>query len=582
MSSNGTWVNGRSIVRQKIEKGDRVQIGPFSFHFDGGFLLPAQASRALRIDAQAIGKTAGGTRILSGISLTILPNEFVGLLGPSGAGKSTLMDALNGFRPASEGSVFVNGEELYAQFDSFRAQIGYVPQDDIIHLELPPSRSLRYVGRLRLPTDTPESDLDALITETLALLDLSERRDTAVSALSGGQRKRVSVGVELMTRPSLLFLDEPTSGLDPGTEERLMQLFRKLADQGRTVFCTTHVMENVNLFDLLVVLVKGRLAFFGPPSGALKFFGIGKITETYAALERKTPEAWEEAYRASPFHAEFVAQREQSRPAPSPAPPTPVPAAARRTLHRDQFRVYHARARELLFRDPRNLVWLLATPLILGALAALPIDPATETGGRTLPLFLAVIAIFSIATYACREILKEQSVYRRERMVNLSIPAYLLSKTALLSAVAAVQCFLLITVVTILRPALMGSFLENLLVLMATGVAGAQLGLLLSASSGTQAKAVTLVPLVLVPQIIFSGAIFKLDGFAKFLSAFMPARWAFDALFHNRVRLLDPERGLYRRLARDEGVLLETFLLLLFAAALFPVSAFALKRKDRR
>ena len=271
-STNGVYLNGNRVTRQKISPGDPLLIGTFLLTIDNtGNISVFDTRSKTRIDSVNITKdvknrSGGGMlRLLDNISLSIKPNEFVGLLGPSGAGKSTFMDALNGMRPASGGSVLINNLDLYEHLDSLKQSIGYVPQDDIIHRELTVYRTLYYVAKLRLSRDVSRSEINKIIEEVLDVTGLTERRNVPINQLSGGQRKRVSIAVELITKPSVIYLDEPTSGLDPATEEKIMKLFRQIAESGRTVILTTHAMENVKLFDKIVLLMRGKLVFYGKP-----------------------------------------------------------------------------------------------------------------------------------------------------------------------------------------------------------------------------------------------------------------------------------------------------------------------------
>src|SRR5438046_4205601 len=227
-------------------------------------------------------RSGGGTiKLLDDVGITVQPNEFVGLLGPSGAGKSTLMDALNGMRPASSGYVLVNNLDLYRHLDSLKQSIGYVPQDDIMHRELTVYRTLYYVARLRLSRDVSKREIDQIVNEVMDVTGLSERRDVAISQLSGGQRTRGSIAGDLVPQTSVIFLDEPTSGLDPSTEEKIMKLFRQIAERGRTVILTTHAMENVKLFDKTVVLMRGKLVFYGAPQEALAHVKAESFKDLY-------------------------------------------------------------------------------------------------------------------------------------------------------------------------------------------------------------------------------------------------------------------------------------------------------------
>ena len=325
-STNGVYINGKRITKQAISPNDSVLIGTFLIKTDANSNIGVFDTRSkTRIDSVNITKDvknrAGGgmIRLLDDVSLTIQPNEFVGMLGPSGAGKSTLMDAMNGMRPASGGSIRINNLDLYEHLDSLKQSIGYVPQDDIIHRELTVYRTLYYVAKLRLSRDVSTKEIKQIIDEVLDVTGLSERRDVPINQLSGGQRKRVSIAVELITKPSIIFLDEPTSGLDPATEEKIMKLFRQIAESGRTVILTTHAMENVKLFDKIIVLMRGKLAFYGAPDEALKHLNADSFKELYDKLEEpieqeiqrnpnanlqqvteKTAETWKQKFKQTP------------------------------------------------------------------------------------------------------------------------------------------------------------------------------------------------------------------------------------------------------------------------------------------
>jgi ABC transport system ATP-binding/permease protein len=292
-STNGTYLNGTRITsREPLRANDVIQIGSFvlNVHPKRGVLVFDNRAKT-RIDVLKITKQvpnrsgAGKIRLLDDVDLCIQPNEFVGMLGPSGAGKSTLMDSLNGMRPASTGVVLINNLDLYRNLDSLKQSIGYVPQDDIIHRELTVYRTLYYVARLRLSRDTSPREVEQIVGEVMDVTGLAERRDVPISQLSGGQRKRVSIAVELITKPAVIFLDEPTSGLDPATEEKIMKLFRQIAESGRTVILTTHAMENVKLFDKIVVLMRGKLVFYGKPQEALAHVEAESFKDLYDKLE---------------------------------------------------------------------------------------------------------------------------------------------------------------------------------------------------------------------------------------------------------------------------------------------------------
>ncbi len=326
-SSNGTFCNGVFTTRAQISPEDVVQIGSMELMFkptsEGLHVTCRKKQNHIRLESRNICRIHRGKHLLNGIDLAIEPGEFVGVLGPSGAGKSTLLNALNGFVPANSGDVLLNGLPLYSTYDMFRNAIGYVPQDDIIHKELTVERSLFYTAQLRLPRDTTAEQLSQHVTSVIETLGLTHVRTNYVTQLSGGQRKRVSIGCELMTRPSLVFLDEPTSGLDPSTEEKLMNHFRLMAEQGQTVVLTTHILYNLGLLDLVVLLARGRLVYFGPVSEVCPFFSApGKPVErpiqVFDLLEPETPDPevreerakyYERKYRESALYTKFVSDR---------------------------------------------------------------------------------------------------------------------------------------------------------------------------------------------------------------------------------------------------------------------------------
>src|SRR5215217_6630768 len=290
-SANGTFINGQRITQHTLVRGDVIQIGAFKLVYDGDSLDQYDQRGALRIDARNLARavTRGGkTRlILKDVSLSIAPREFVALVGGSGTGKSTLMNALSGYVQASGGHVFVNGDDYYRNFDAYRTVLGYVPQDDIIHRTLPVDRALGYAAQLRLPADTAPAEISQRITRVLEDVEMTPHRDKLVENLSGGQRKRVSIGAELLADPSLFFLDEPTSGLDPGLEKKMMYTLRRLADSGRTVVLVTHATANIAQCDHVAFMSDGRMVYFGPPAEALAFFNVtsGDFADIYTKLE---------------------------------------------------------------------------------------------------------------------------------------------------------------------------------------------------------------------------------------------------------------------------------------------------------
>ncbi len=311
-STNGTFINGRRITQAVLNAGDVVQIGPFKLVWDAQQERLAQAiGLGHRLDALNLGLEVGkGKMILNKINMCVLPGEFVSLVGGSGAGKSTLLKALNGFSQANHGQMLLDGEEFYSRLDLYRSQMGYVPQDDIIHMDLPVDVALRYAARLRLPGHG-EEEIEKRVQEALTQVDMVEHRHKKVKVLSGGQRKRVSIAVELLAKPTMFFLDEPTSGLDPGLEKQMMQDLNRLADTGTTVVLVTHATANIEECDHVAFLDKGLMTYYGPPREALNFFDVSDFADIYRRLSTvidpsKNKPAPQDL---QPYYQKYISQR---------------------------------------------------------------------------------------------------------------------------------------------------------------------------------------------------------------------------------------------------------------------------------
>jgi ABC-type multidrug transport system ATPase subunit/pSer/pThr/pTyr-binding forkhead associated (FHA) protein len=550
-STNGTFVNGERIIGEcTLQPGDAIRIGPCRLVFGAESLERHDEEGNLRLDALHLSKTVGkGMTILQDISLSVLAREFVAIVGVSGAGKSTLLDALNGFRPATRGVVLVNGSDLYENFDAYRTELGYVPQDDIIHRELTVAQALDYAAQLRMPADTTQMERRQRIQEVLEDLDLTPRRDLPIHRLSGGQRKRVSIGVELLTRPSLFFLDEATSGLDPGTEAQMMRLLRKLADQGRTILLVTHATKNVMMCDLVVFLAKGgRVAYFGPPEEALEYFGVQDFDEIYPKIEGElSPDEWELRYKRSPQYQQYIVGRLR-------APEGPL-AEGRLRLKRQspgtgvkrvsawrQLAILSLRNLTILWRDRASLALMLAIAPLIGLLDFVTwkrnlFDVRDGNAGQVLTMLFiaALISILVGGVAAMREIVKEMEIYRRERMVGLRIAPYILSKVwiGVLLALYQAAVFVLTKKLAIDIPGGSEVVIGMYISLVLGTLSGMAMGLLVSAVSPNQNVAPLLIVLILVPQFMFAGGMLPVETFGppgKIISQATTTKWVFEAL----------------------------------------------------
>jgi ABC-type multidrug transport system ATPase subunit len=526
-SSNGTRLDGVPIgtARAALGTGAEIGVGPYRLLFDGGHLLARDDRGRLRLDARDLSVVAGDRTILDRATLSIAPGQLVAIIGESGSGKTTLLKALAGVSAPTSGTVTVSGEPVAAR----SSDVGYVPQTDIVHGQLTVREALTYAGRLRLPEDASRPDVDAAVARVMREVALEEHADTRIALLSGGQRKRAAVAVELLGRPSLLFLDEPTTGLDPELETRLMRLLRDLAGGHRAIAVVTHATKNLALCDRVAVMGRGgQLAFFGTPADALEFFGVATLDDVYGALLRRPSAEWRQLFdtRVTP-------------PAGEPAGVAGPGAPARRRRALPQARLLAARYLTLFVRDRRNVAILLGqVPLLAIAMAGLFATDVFAFGrghagsGAQLLFLLVITAVWLGSIDAAREIVKERSVLEREAAAGVRLHAYLGSKAIVLFALAALQTLALAAIVLALRPlhASPSAYASVLVLLVLTSWAAVAMGLLISAWVRSQDQATSFIPLALIPQLFFAGAIVGVermgDAIAP-LSKLAFAQWAF-------------------------------------------------------
>jgi ABC-type multidrug transport system ATPase subunit len=480
------------------------------------------------ITASGLGQSVrGGRQILHDISVDVAPGELVAIIGASGAGKTTLLEILAGVREPTTGTVTYDGADA----------IGVVPQDDIIHRELPLARTLRYAARLRLPSAGP-TEVDTRVAEVLAELRLTDRAATPVGLLSGGERKRASIAVELLTRPGVFFLDEPTSGLDPAIAVELLRVLRALADAGAAVVLTTHQVTDVDHCDRVVVLTReGRLAFVGTPAAAREFFGLRSLVEVHLRLDEATqPAEWPDR---------FAAQRDADPPTP-PTDHAAIPAPKPRRVGRlRQWAVLTARNAEIVVRNRLTLAILLGSPLMVLGMFALLFRPGAFEPTRPSPT-VTVMILFWIAfggfffglTYGLLQICTELPILRRERLAGVRLVPYLLAKVAVLLPLLALVDLALLGVLRgmdRLPPVGGTDFAALYATLLLSSAAALALGLLCSAAVSDAAQATLMLPMLCFPQVLFVGAILPVPAMAaggRWLSYAMSNRWAFEGLGH--------------------------------------------------
>ena len=550
---------------------------------------PTPVRDGARIDAIDVGRRVGRRQLLTNMSFSVEPGELVAIAGGSGAGKTTLLEVLAGLQPPSAGEVRHDGVAPRTRA-SAGTTVGYVPQDDIIHLEMPLRRTLRYAALLRLPGGTPAAEAERVVDDTLQSLDLADRADVPVRALSGGQRKRASIAVELLTRPRLFFLDEPTSGLDPSTAAEVMRLLRRLSRRGVTVVLTTHEPAAIELCDRVVFLARdGHLAFTGSPGAARRYFGVRDLTEVYERLAQE-PRIWADRFADS--REKPTARPEFARKA--------VSAAPRGVNRAGMFRQWWLLTRrnvDVLFRNRLTLAILLGSPVLVTAMMATlfkrgAFDPgdAAGIGPAQIVFWIAFDGFFFGLTYGLLQIVGEMAVFRRERLAGLSVGAYVGSKvTALLPVLATVSAVLLVVLRALGRLPALGWHVYALLftTLVIEAISALALGLFASAAVSNAAQAALALPMLCFPQVLFGGAIVPVDQMAtpgRLMSLVLSNRHAFDALGRDlrldRYTTTLPAMSAYRQTFQG-GNVVSLLALVSFAVALTLATAWLLHRRCR-
>lgn len=527
-STNGVIVNNRRVSgKEKLHEKDVIAITNSKLIFTATMISYCCYKRGISVDASDIVIKRGNGKksfITSNhVSLSIKPGELIAIIGGSGAGKSTILNCMCGYLQPTQGEVFINGVNLYQNFDSLKKLVGYVPQSDIVYDNLTLHDMLLYTAKLRLPKDTTPTERESAITRAIEMVELSEKRDSFIKSLSGGQRKRASIAVELLSDPNLLFLDEPASGLDPGTERNLMQSLRKMADGGKTVILVTHSTLQLKMCDKIVFMGKGgNLCFYGSYDDALAFFGVSDIVDVYNMITEQ----------AKQWSAKF----EKSRIAPGKVRQTTAVSGKARESRFKQLRVLSARYLKLVVNDRQRLLLLLVQAPLLAVLISFVADGKQFDQyemTKSLLFALSCSAFWVGMLNAIQEICKERTIMKREYMTGLSLGAYVSSKIIVLGILCLIQSTLITGVFSVMvglpeEGILTYPFLELLTTTFITAVASTAMGLFVSSLFTNADRAMTVAPILLMPQILFSGLIFKLSGATEVISWIAVCRWSME------------------------------------------------------
>lgn len=581
-SLNGMLLNSVPLrEKTRLSDMDRISIADVTFVYQEGILYYHRKKGGVGIAVDHLCKQVkakGQSKtITDDVTLSIEPNRFVAILGGSGAGKTTLLKCMSGMTGFTSGEVTINGESIETGARSLRSLMGYVPQQDIVYDSLTLERMLYYSARLRMPQDTSPEEIAAKIDETLEAVELSAHRKTLISRLSGGERKRASIAVELLASPKLFFLDEPSSGLDPGTEKHLMQMLKRISQSGKTVVMVTHTVQNIELCDMLICMGRGgRLCFAGTPEEALTFFGKQSMTDIYDELNEHSEAAAERFRELSP--AEPAASSVTAKSRSGKRRRRSVFTAVR------EFCVMTQRYCEILKNHPLRLCLLVGMPVLLTLLVCVAFQADGNIYNvlmrgaaflrqqfnirlylnierKNYPFLVASDTAHLLFAFTCaafwtgifnsiQELSKERPIYIRERFSGIGTLPYVLSKAVPLSLLCLIQSALMTAVLMLMTNTaatvdgdvsavsslafripsdgvLLGGgrmWLELLLTTSLCVLGAMCLGLLISALASNE-MAMVLCPVCLMPQILFSGVVGALTGITELISNFVICRW---------------------------------------------------------
>ena len=527
-STNGVIVNNKRISGKiRLHEKDVIAITNSKLIFTENMVFYCCYKSGISVDAADIVIERRERRkrkiTCNHVSLNIKPGELVAVIGGSGAGKSTILNCMCGYLKPSQGSVYINGVNLYQNFDSLKKLVGYVPQSDIVYDNLTLHDMLMYTAKLRLPGDTTPAERENVISRAIEIVELTEKRDSLIKSFSGGQRKRASIAVELLSDPNLLFLDEPASGLDPGTERNLMKSLRKMADGGKTVILVTHSTLQLKMCDKIVFMGSGgKLCFYGSYDEALEFFGVSDIVDVYNMITENS-DGWSKKFEAT-------------RPAAGKVRKTAAYSSKSKSNSFRQLAVLSSRYFKLVANDRQRLLLLLIQAPLLAVLISFVADGNQFDQydmTKSLLFALSCSAFWVGMLNAIQEICKERTVLKREYMTGLSLGSYVSSKIIVLGVMCLVQSLLLTGVFSLIiglpkDGIIMHPFAELFLTTFITAVSSTAMGLFVSSLFTNADRAMTVAPLLLMPQILFSGLIFKLEDAAEMISWFAVCRWSME------------------------------------------------------
>lgn len=534
-SANGTFINGISVKRREIEIGDLISIGGVTRRFTSDGLESPIGVEGVDIVAKDLHFSVGDRELLNDINFHLGPRSLTAVVGPSGAGKSTLLNAITGRTTPTQGQILIGGRDLHKEYGDLSQRIGLVPQADILHTRLTVRQALKYGADLRFPSETSKAEREARVEEVMEKLELTPRAELRIDKLSGGQRKRASIGLELLTKPAILVLDEPTSGLDPGLDAHVMETLRKLADDGQTVVLVTHSVDNLNFCDNVILLASGgRIAYAGPSSTVFTALGKNNWAEVFRMLSSPEALLLSNKKRSGVVSSTTELSREKIK---------------KQSWVR-QLLTLSSRYIRVISSDRYYLGLLAAIPIMIGLICyatagVLGLGPGVPARNGVLVnliarsnlMILILGTVFIGLSTAIQEIIKEDPIRLREKSVGIRSGTYLISKVLVLGMITTLQTLIFTSIVLFNRPVpplglqFGNGYFEILALTVLLGFSSMCLGLLVSSALSSTEQAMPILVGLTMTEVVLSGALpGKNEGFIALISPLVPSYWSMNSL----------------------------------------------------
>ena len=557
-SKNGTCLNGKKIYKSvEYNDGDIISVDSIELKIVNNSVFLVNDPEDLVFSTKNLSFVTKKKVIINQVSFEAKGGELIAVVGGSGEGKSTLLKLLSGYLKPTNGELFYNNIPFENNFKYIKEELGFVHQDDIIYPELTLYKNLYYAAKLRLPEHVDSAQVNELINKTVELVDLTEFKHKKVGTLSGGQRKRSAIAIEILMNPNMIFLDEPTSGLDNYLKTSLTKLFRAIANRNKIVFVATHDVEDLDIYDKVLIVSAGELIYYGEPKKLKILYDIENYSDIYSKTRNLKTSSKYTFSKPIPVEEEVVETNTSKK----------INVPQKSTFISHLF-VLTARYIEILKNSPVTLMlWLIQAPIIAVFLGIVFVN---VNNFYMLSFVIAVSTLWYGANNSVKEIVKNDKYYIKDRHSSLNLASYVLSIFIVVSLITILENLLFVAVLDIFVR-LPISFLDLFMYSSLISILGIGLGLLISAISDNSDKALISLPLVLIPQLILSGVLVEFDkmsSIARYIADFTPLRWSFEYL--NKIMVWNDNR------------FVEFFGIVLVFVTIFIIFIFVLqKRKDK-